>query len=218
MRKNNIIRVVVLAMLISTITGCSKPIENKKSTEEPEITQIRSICELATLECYYHNVAKSVKTAGKGITHIGEKDRKFWIEYEGTVKLGIEMSKVKMAIEGDSITISIPEAKVLDVKVNEDSYNPDSYIESKDSFNSNKITADDTTKAVNDAKKEMEKSAQQNSALLMNAQDRAKELIENYINQLGEATGNKYTINWEYLDNSIASNEEPSEGATSEGE
>ena len=41
----------------------------------PDIAQIRTICELATLECYYHNVAKSVKEKGSGLLHIGE-DRK----------------------------------------------------------------------------------------------------------------------------------------------
>ena len=48
---------------------------SKSSLEE-----VFEISELATLECYYHNVAKSTKTKGTGLTHVGEKERKFWIE------------------------------------------------------------------------------------------------------------------------------------------
>ena len=36
---------------------------------KPALSQIRSICELATLECYYHNVEKSAKTKGTGLAH-----------------------------------------------------------------------------------------------------------------------------------------------------
>ena len=38
---------------------------------KPALSQIRSICELATLECYYHNVEKSAKAKGTGLAHVG---------------------------------------------------------------------------------------------------------------------------------------------------
>lgn len=62
---------------------------------KPALSQIRSICELATLECYYHNVEKSAKTKGTGLAHVGEK-KKFWIEYTGVAKTEIDMSDVNM--------------------------------------------------------------------------------------------------------------------------
>jgi hypothetical protein len=37
-------------------SSCNKTEEPKKV--EPKVAQMRSICELATLKCYYHNVAK----------------------------------------------------------------------------------------------------------------------------------------------------------------
>ena len=80
---------------------------------EPDLAQIRSICDLATLECYYHNVAKSTKEKGSGLAHLGEKERKFWIEYTGVVKIGIEMSDVKMDVNGTSVQITIPRAKIF---------------------------------------------------------------------------------------------------------
>lgn len=32
--------------------------EGGGSTEEPDVTEMRAICELSVMDCYYHNVAK----------------------------------------------------------------------------------------------------------------------------------------------------------------
>ena len=184
-------------LLICLLSGCS----NKANLpqKEPDITQIRSICNLATLECYYHNVAKSDKKAGSGIFHIGELDRKFWIEYTGIAKIGIDMSKVNMEIEGNNVTVFIPNAKLLSIDISESDLNEDSYISSGDSwFNTNKITAEDQTEAINNAQATMAESVKNNTALLMSAQTRAQELIENYIKQLGQLSNIEYNIQWEY--------------------
>lgn len=182
-----------------SVSGCGKS-EDKEAAKstEPDIMQVRSICKLATVECYYHNVAKSEKPAGTGIWHFGEKDRQFWIEYTGTVKLGIDMSKVQMKVNGTDVTVTIPEAEVQQVNVDDDSYNSDSYIFSEDGINKNEITAEDATGAVENARNEMIKTAEENTALLVNAQERAKKMIENYIMQLGETTGTEYQITWKY--------------------
>lgn len=37
-------------------------------------------------------------------------------------------------------------------------------------------------------------------ALMDNARENAKELLENYIKSVGDATGIEYTVNWVYLD------------------
>ena len=127
-----------------------------------------------------------------------EKDKKFWIEYTGVANLGIDMSKVKMEIDGINIKVTIPKAQLLNISIDETSLNDDSFTTSQDGWNKNEITADDQTAAINQAQKEMEKSVQENSALLVSAQDRAQKLIENYINRLGEAVGVEYKIEWVY--------------------
>lgn len=189
---------ILLCVLLSCGTfGCA-PKNRNSVKKEPDITQIRSICNLATLECYYHNVAKSTKTAGSGISHVGEVDRKFWIEYTGIAKIGIDMSKVDMQIEGDTVTVFLPNAKLLSIDIEEDDLNEGSYIASADSINSNKITAEDQTKAINNAQSTMAESVRNNPQLLLNAQSRAQDLIENYINQLGELSNTEYNIKWVY--------------------
>ena len=56
--------------------GQAEKTETENTVSKPELSQIRSICELATLECYYHNVAKSTKTKGIGLAHVGDKEVK----------------------------------------------------------------------------------------------------------------------------------------------
>ena len=200
MRKIAIILLLVLTL--SMFSGCSQKVEN--TSKEPDIMQIRSICNLATLECYYHNVAMSEKEAGSGISYIGEVDRKFWIEYTGIAKVGIDMSEVDMKIEGDKVTVFIPNAKLLkiDISEEEDDFNEKSYISSGDSwFNKNKITADDQTAAINNAQSKMEETVMNNSSLLLSAQTRAQKLIENYIVQLGQLSNIEYKIEWVYENN-----------------
>lgn len=195
MRK--IATVLLLTIAVSMLFGCSQKAES--TPKEPDITQIRSICNLATLECYYHNVAKSEKTAGSGISHIGEVDRKFWIEYTGIAKIGIDMSKVDMKIEGETVTVFIPNAKLLSIDISENDLNEKSYITSGDSwFNNNKITANDQTSAINNAQSNMAERVKSNSSLLLRAQSRAQELIENYIVQLAKLSNIEYKIEWIY--------------------
>lgn len=210
MKQKYMLIVVVCAISLS-LCACTKLIggneeENKKEehtrvevVNEPDISQIRSICELATLECYYHNVAKSTKTKGSGLSHVGEKERTFWIEYTGVAKIGIDMSEVKMIVDGTNVNITIPNAKLINYKVQ--SISKDNYIYSADSwFNKNPISGEAETKAVDEAQEEMKLSVESNTSLLVRAQERAKVLIENYIVRLGEASGVGYKIDWEYSD------------------
>lgn len=172
--------------------------ETVTPTIKPEITQIRSICELATLECCYNNVAKSTKDPGTGLSHLGEKQRDFWIEYSGTAKIGIDMSELKMDITDENIiTITVPKAKILSISVDQESYSEDSYVISSDNFiQKNPITADDQTKAISTAQEQIRSEFENNSNLMNSAQDRAQKLIDNYISQIGKATGAEYKVEW----------------------
>ena len=92
-----------------------------------------------------------------------------------------------MKINGTEITIYMPEAEILSIK-------PDS-----ESVSTPVVDTDDVTGAVSVAQDDICESIQNDSSLLANAQDRAKKLIENYINQLGEASGTEFTVKWESL-------------------
>lgn len=170
--------------------------EKKKLEAEPQISQMKSICELAVMECYYHNVAKYLEKDASGFW-LWKKDKHFWIEYSGVVELGIDASLVRMDLNGDTVTITIPEARVLNCTVDSASLTEDSFIVAEKSA---KITAEDERIAFAEAQSNMETSAANNWLLLNSAQQRAQALLENYVKNLGDTTEKNYSIQWIFVD------------------
>lgn len=185
---NKKIITLLLVCIIMCLSGC-----NSKNKIDPDEMRIKSLCELSTLRVDYNNVARFTKE-GTGLLR-GEL--KAWCEYKGYVKIGVDMSKVKVSLADDTVTITMPKAEVQDISIVEDSFNKDSWIYSEKEFwNLNKITPEEQTKIISDAQNEMKEVASADSSLLVQAQNRAKVLIENYINQIGKLSGIEYKINW----------------------
>ena len=190
------IRIIILASVL-ILTGCGK---SKTETLTENMKKIELTGNLVTYQAYYHNVLEYEKEAGKGVTHLLEKDRKLFAEYTGTIKLGINLSKVKINVKGNEINVTIPKAKIIgEPNVDKDDFKAENFIESSDSWiNSNPITADDSTKAFDKAQKEMKQSVSKDEELLAKAQQRAKIIIEENIARLTELNRKEYKINWEY--------------------
>lgn len=175
--------------------GCS---QKKVQEQELELDQIKNLAQLATMECFYHNVAKAEKTAGTGFFGIGEKDRQYWIEYTGVVKVGVDFNDVEISVKDNVITVSLPSAEILNATIDADSYNEDSIYANADSFwNKNKITVDDQKAAINKSQKTMELQMAQNKDVMNLAQRRAEQLIEQYINSLTAPSGQEYQIKFD---------------------
>ena len=90
--------------------GCGKVTEEPPKVSLDE-TKMRSICKLATLDCYYHNVAKYKEEDVSGFLW-WKKDKIFWISYGGIVTLGIDADAMQVKIDGSNVEIAIPEVKV----------------------------------------------------------------------------------------------------------
>ncbi|MCQ2482588.1 MAG: DUF4230 domain-containing protein [Clostridia bacterium] len=167
----------------------------------PEKTDIDSICQLATLDCYYNCVAKSVKFGGSGLAHMGEKDRKFWIEYTATARVGIDVAKVKMTIDEEKkeIHITLPSAQIIgEVNADPNSYDINQLITEPDNWlNENPIDASDVTESINQSLNELRAEISNDTALMERARNRAKDLIKNYIGELADLSGEPYKIVWE---------------------
>lgn len=178
---------LVLVMMFS-LSSC-----DKNSGVELNIDDIHAICELATVKCYYNHVAQIDKKKD----NIFQKDRKMWIEYEGEVDIGIDVAELGIDIKGNNVDLSIPKAKILTIKPNKDTLTDDSYFASKDGWLfKNKITIEEQEEAIKKGQSEMRKNVENNTLLFEKAENRAKELIENYIKKLGNLIGKEYSINW----------------------
>ena len=149
---------LVSVFVISCFSGCAG------EEREADFSEINSICELATLKCYYHNVAKAENEASGFFKFLGAGYKKIWTEYSGVVELGIDVNKTSVSGPDGSgnIQITIPDAEVLNVTLDEDSMSEPL----TDTGLFTKITKEEETTALAEAQKNMEETARQNQALL----------------------------------------------------
>lgn len=110
------------------------------------------------------------------------------------MELGIDVNKVSISSPGADgvVRITIPDAEILNVDLDEDSMG----MPLTDTGFMTEITKEEETAALAKAQDDMEETAKQNSALLAQAKERAKNLIQGYVENVGEQIGEEYTIEW----------------------
>ena len=184
--------VILIIMICFSSMACAKEVKNIA----PDTARMKSICELAVMECYYHNVAKYKEENATGMLW-WEKDRHFWMEYAGIVTIGVDTSLMNIEVEDENVTITIPPAKVLGCKVDETTLTEDSFIVAQ---NSAKVEAEHQTEAFKSAKDKLESEAKSNFTLLAAAQQRVQKLLEDYVTNICNSVGKTYKIKWIYLE------------------
>lgn len=190
MRRPN--RTVLLALCLCasllSLSGCIKE-------KNPDFSNARKVAELATLECYYHNVATYERSSDFifGLGNIGYK--KLWFEYSGIVQMGIDASKVTISPPNGSneVTITVPPAQVLGLPNIDEGSISDPII---DTGLFTGITTSEKMEALNTAQKALEEIARNDDTLLAQSRDRAKKLLEEYVKNVGDSMGESYTIIW----------------------
>lgn len=194
MKKQSVAAACVTALLLLT-TACGKAEE--PALPLPQEEQVKTICQLAVLECEYHNLAKYQD--GQKVERFlwMTKGKRFWVEYSATAVLGIDADQVSMELQGDVVSITLPRARVLNCKVNGDSLSKDSYIVDKDSA---PVTAQDEVAAFQDAQDGLQKTVEADNNMMNLAQKRAEELLRNYVHSLAKATGTEYQVEFHYIE------------------
>ena len=180
---------LLVGTVVLCLTGCGKEIQTA------DFSGVTSVCELATLKCYYHNVAKA-ETEASGIFAKWLKTgyKKIWTEYSGIIEYGIDISQVTVS-EPDKngvVTVTMPDAQVLNVDVDEDSLGTPL----TDTGFLTSVTTEQKTTTLAGAQEAMEQQAKENTEMLSQAKARAKTLIEEYIKNVGESIGEEYTVEW----------------------
>lgn len=184
------------SVVILSLSGCNKNVKEELKDLKPQTSNMKTIADLAVMDVYYHNVAKFKEEDVEGVL-LWKKDKHFWIEYSGIVEIGIDVSLLNITVNENIVEITIPNAKVLEYKVDQASLTDDSYLYAEDSV---KGSAEDETKAFEEAQIEMLRVASKDTTLLASAQQRAQKLLEEYVNTIGEATGKNYSIQWNYIE------------------
>ena len=186
---------LIVGLTATTLVGCG---EKEMTTEvTPEKEKIIDICQLVTQEYVLTTVAKDIKQSDKGLLNLLDQDREVWIQYEGVVPVGVELTEDFLECKGEKVKIKAPKAVVYEPDILENTLTEESFFVSEEKwYSSNDVTAEFQKGLLASAQEELKRSVENNPALLKNAENRAKELIENYISELGKATKTEYKIEW----------------------
>lgn len=180
----------LLCVAIFLLAGCT----DKDKMIKDSLSGINQIFELATLKCYYHDVAEYKNEKDGilfGVGNIGFQ--KAWIEYDATVKVGIDAGSISISgpDEKHEIYMTVPRAKVLSVDIE----NISKPLTEK-GWLTKDLTANQQTQAIAEARNKMEETAQNDEKLMMQAQRRAQKIIEGYVQTLNNELKIAYTVNW----------------------
>lgn len=180
----------------------------------PDVGQIQYICQIATVQCYYHNVATARKQPGSGIAHLGEQETPFWFEYSATATFGIEAGSITMNIEGDEIYVHLPHATILDGAVNviPDSVSDPVCRPNAWYRNDVEITAVDVTNAMSRANDRIYDQIVNDPYIINIADSQAQSLIQNYIDQIVSLSGREYEVHFVYDETEEELPENPGQG------
>ncbi len=189
-------RFTLICMALILLISCVACGKEEKQQVQMDLSQMQAICELAVMDCYYHNVAKFMEENASQFLFFS-KDKRFWIEYGSIVKVGIDAKLLKMDVKENKVTITLPKATVIDCKVDERTLTKESFIVDSQSA---KITAEDERKAFESAQETIKNLAMKDASLLQSAQDRVEKLLTEYVNNIGEMIGQEYEIKWVYVD------------------
>ena len=175
----------------AVLAGCSTQSEQA----QPDFTGVRAVAELSTLKAYYHNVAEANDEASgplAGLLKTGYK--RLWVEYSGTVDIGIDVGELSIDPPDDSgnVTVHMPDVKVLDVYLDRGSVADP--IQEQGLFV--KINAEEKMNAIAAAQEDMRKKAESDSTLNAQASDRAKQIVKRYVENVGIAIGEQYQVRW----------------------
>lgn len=182
---------LALCLAVAPMAACKQ--EEQKTAD---FSQTRAIAELATLDCYYHNVASVEREADGWLPFINTGYKKIWFEYTGTVTLGVDVNKVAIELddETDKVTVTLPDATVQEINVSIESMSDPVY----ETGAFTEVTIEDKTEAFKNAQETMRNAADTNESLKYQARERAKSLLEQYINSIAEINGTSYKIEWVY--------------------
>lgn len=196
-RSSRIIRAALVAVIVvCLLAGCQMGAqEEEKSKQPPDFSNAGYIAELATLECYSHNV---VRMKDDGAPPFNQGARKLWIEYSGVVRVGIDASQVVIE-DPDArgvVVVRLPEAQILGLAdVDEDTLDEVARWEAPFT---DEYPAARKQEELAKAQEAMVDSLSSDDQLLAMARSRAKALLEEYIVNAGEAIGEEYTV--EFVD------------------
>ena len=185
--KNSLIAVIMV--VITAVILCSlSAFKLDRKKEEHNLSEVKIISELSTVQCRYRNVAVYEKKGGI----LGVGGQYVWFEYDVIVDVGIDTEKVKIKEEKatDIIRIYLPPADIHSVIVDKETIKKP--VCELAAFT--EITADEESQIINSGLEKLRKDIKEEVTVY--AYNSAKRIFEQYVDNLNKLEGNNYRIVW----------------------
>lgn len=168
---------VLAAILLISKTRGSEENEYDSTTILNKIVHIQ---ELALVKYNYSGVI-AFKDFKKILNiNVPLTEKYFLLKYNGNINAGVDFSKIKVDVKGESVRVSIPKAKILNTTIDENSVKI--YDESENAFNPIKIS--DYNSSLVEEKNKMTQDAV-SQGILKEANEQAKLAITSLLNGMG---------------------------------
>lgn len=187
-------RAILVLILIAVVAGAfflGGVMAGRDS--QPQITsallgqRLNAIQELATQEYHYTNMGRFQNQLDFYGWKVPFTTKSFIVAYDGVIKAGVDLSELQVEVSGKTISVTLPEGKILSHDIDEDSL--EVFDETKNIFNP--IQIEDYTGFTADQKASMEERAI-SEGLLTAASERVRTVVEEFITALPGAED--YTI------------------------
>ncbi len=161
--------------------------DNKKVNHN--LFNIEMISELTTIECRYHNVAVR---DNKG-NFLGVGKQYVWFEYDVIVSVGIDVNEIiiEEPTSNGVVKVYLPPAKILGAKEDESTISKP--VCELGTFT--ELTADEERQIINDGIQKLKNDAK-TQEIIYQAYVSAKDIIEQYVVNMGKLVGEDYTVEW----------------------
>lgn len=173
---------ILIAVIIAAVCFGSGVLWKSSQENEAKVTsdliskKLTTINELATVDYIYTNMGKFEDVNNFYGWEVPFTKKAFIVSYDGEIKAGIDMKKVKVSVEDRKITIDLPDPTIFSHSIDNSSlqlFDEKSYL-----FNPLKIK--DYTTFVEKEKVKVEKDAIENG-LYHEADKKAREAITNLV-------------------------------------
>ena len=187
-------RAILVLILIAVVAGAfflGGVMAGRNS--QPQITssllgqRLSAIQELATQEYHYTNMGRFQNQLDFYGWKVPFTTKSFIVAYDGVIKAGVDLSELQVEVSGKTISVTLPEGKILSHDIDEESL--EVFDETKNIFNP--IQIEDYTGFTADQKASMEERAI-DEGLLTAASERARTVVEEFLSAFPGAE--EYTI------------------------
>ncbi len=193
---NGFVKKILLAALLVVFLGITYRMLWKKvifpnffDNKEGKVTTISKATlinifetnDLAVLKNYYNSYAAVYDEDGETV--------KYYVAYEGTIRMGIDFEKVQVKKNKKKkwIKILLPKAEIQDINVDTDSME---YIFKSGSYETETVSGE----AFQECNKDLQKKAENAEELLEQAGENAKDAVNAFVQPLKESLGENYKV------------------------